>query len=102
MLAPQSKLTVRIKFMGDLATVIGQRTLKLEMPAGDTVRSLLASLSKTYGEPFTARVFAGPDKLHHYILIFVDGEHIKGHGGLDAKLGSGEVDVVMLPMFGGG
>ncbi len=102
MLAPQPTLTAQIKFMGDLPAVIGQRSLELEMPAGSTVRDLLASLSKTYGEAFTARVFSSPDKLHHYILIFVDGEHIKTRGALDAQLGNGEVDVVMLPMFGGG
>jgi len=102
MLAPQSRLTVRMKFMGDLTTIIGQRNLELEMPAESTVRDLFASLSKTYGEAFTARVFSNPTKLHHYILIFIDGESIKGQGALDAKLGKGEVDVVMLPMFGGG
>jgi hypothetical protein len=102
MLAPKPTLTARIKFMGDLPTVIGQRSLELEMPVGSTVRDVLASLSKTYGEAFTSRVFSNPTKLHHYILVFVDGENIKGHGGLDAKLGNGEVDLIMLPMFGGG
>jgi molybdopterin converting factor small subunit len=72
-LAPQAKIKVQVKFMGDLPAVIGQRSLELEMPAGSTVRGLLASLSKTYGEAFTARVFATPAKLHHYILVFVDG-----------------------------
>ncbi len=102
MLAVQPNLTVRVKFMGDLPAIIGQRSLQLEMPAGTTVRDLLASLSKSYGDAFTLRVFSGPEKLQHYILVFVDGENIKEHGGIDAKLGNGEVDVVMLPMFGGG
>ena len=102
MLVPQSKLTVRVKFMGDLPAVIGQRSLQLDMPAGTTVRDLLASLSKSFGDAFTLRVFSGPEKLHHYILVFVDGQNIKEHGGIHAKLGNGEVDVVMLPMFGGG
>jgi hypothetical protein len=108
MLAPQTKcvgkseLEIHIKFMGDLPAVIGARSLRLRMPAGSTVRSLFASLSKTYGEAFTARVFASPTKLHHYMLIFVDGEHLTARNALDASLGGGEVDVVMLPMFGGG
>ena len=101
-LAPQAKIKVQVKFMGDLPAVIGQRSLELEMPAGSTVRGLLASLSKTYAEAFTARVFATPAKLHHYILVFVDGEHLTPRNTLDAPLGNGEVDVVMLPMFGGG
>jgi len=103
MLAPQpSTLAVQVKFMGDLPTVIGRRSLSLEMPAGSTVGDLLARLSQTYGEAFTARVFMSPTKLHHYILIFVDGEHIKKDAVLESRLGNGEVDVVMLPMFGGG
>jgi hypothetical protein len=102
MLAPQSTLAVRIKFMGDLPAVIGQRCLEIAMPAGSTVRVLLASVSNTYGEAFAARVFSSPAKLHHYILIFVDGEHVATRRALDAQLGDGEVDVVMLPTFGGG
>ena len=100
--ARKSKLKVQVKFMGDLPAVIGQRSLELEMPAGSTIRDLFASLSKTYGEAFTLRVFATPTKLHHYILIFVDGEHLTASDALDASLGNGEVEVVMLPMFGGG
>lgn len=108
MLAPQPKvarkpeLEVQIKFMGDLPAVIGARLVRLRMPAESTVRDLLAFLSKTYGDFFTLRVFASPTKLHHYMLVFVDGEHLKARETLDALLGNGEVDVVMLPMFGGG
>lgn len=102
MLAPRSRLTVKVKFMGDLPAVIGQRMLQLEMPPNSTAGDLLACLSETYGEAFRARVFASPDKLHHYILVFVDGKNIKGNGGFDMPLGGGEVDVIMLPMFGGG
>jgi MoaD family protein len=95
-------LTIRVKFMGDLPTIIGQRSLELQMPIGSTVRDLLASLSKSYGEAFTLRVFSGADTLHHYILVFVDGESIKSREGIQTQLGNGDVDVVMLPMFGGG
>jgi molybdopterin converting factor small subunit len=102
MLALQPDLSVRVKFMGDLPAIIGQRSLQLAMPAGSTVRDLLASLSKTYGDAFRLRVFSGPEQLQHCILVFADGENIKDHGGLNAKLGNGEVDVIMLPMFGGG
>jgi len=102
MLAPPLKLSVRIRFMGDLPAVIGQRSLELELPAGNTVGDLFALLSESYGEAFTSRVFSRPGKLHHYMLVFVDGANIKGNGGLDAKLRNGEVDVVMLTMFAGG
>jgi hypothetical protein len=34
--------------------------------------------------------------------MFVDGKDIKGNGGFDVPLSKGDVDVIMLPMFGGG
>ena len=102
MAAVGSNLAVRVRFMGDLPAVTGQRNLLVSLPAGDTVGGLLESLSQRYGEDFRSRVFSGPTKLHHTMLIFVDGENIKQHGGLAAKLGASEVEVIMLPMFGGG
>jgi len=95
-------IDVRVKFMGDLPAVVGARSIQLSLPADHTVKNLLAHLSAAYGEAFTTRVFSSSGKLHHYILIFVDGAKIQGPAGFDRTLGNGEVDVVMLPMFGGG
>lgn len=97
-----STMVVRVKFMGDMSSIIGERNLDLALPQGATVADLLASLSKTYGEAFTSRVFIGPGKLFHTMLIFVDGEDIKERDGLATMLGNGEVEVIMMPMFGGG
>ena len=88
--------------MGDLPAVVGARIIGLSLPAETTVKDLLAQLSATYGEAFTSRVFSGSGKLHHYILVFVDGVKIQVPAELGKTLGRGEVDVVMLPMFGGG
>jgi hypothetical protein len=64
---------------------------------------LLVALSQRYGEAFTSRVFQPSGKLHHYILLFVDGKKVPPNSaGWSQTLGNGEVDVVMLPMFGGG
>ncbi len=94
---------VQVKFMGDLPTVVGQRTVLIELPVASTVEDLLAVLSERYGEAFTARVFQAPGKLHHYILLFVDGVKVPGdRSAWSRTLAGGEVDVVMLPMFGGG
>ena len=93
---------VRVKFMGDLPALIGQRLVVLKMPEGSTVGDLLWTLSKTYGDPFRSRVFSGPATLHHYMVVFVNGKNIKEIGGFSAKLDDGEIEVVMLPMFEGG
>jgi len=93
---------IRVTFMGELPSIVRRRSLQVSLPKDATVGELLESLSVTYGEVFTSRVFCAPGKLHHTLLIFVDGENIKECGGLAAKLGNGEVEVIMLPMFGGG
>ena len=102
MATKQSTLAVRVTFMGELPSIIGQRSLQVALPQGATVGELLESLSRTYGDKFTCQVFCGPGKLNHTMLIFVDGEDIKQRGGLAAKLGDSEVEVIMLPMYGGG
>ena len=102
MTVAQQSLTVHVRFMGDLPTIVGSRSVQVDMSEGATVRDLLTVLSNKYGEAFTVRVFSAPEKLHHYILVFVGGRDIKGRGGNHAKIGEGEVDVIMLPMFGGG
>lgn len=88
--------------MGDLPAVVGARIVELSLPAECTVKDLLAHLSATYGEAFTSRVFSKSGKLHHYVIVFVDGTKVQVPDGLERSLGRGEVDVVMLPMFGGG
>ena len=95
-------MVARVTFMGEMSSIVSERNLQITLPKGSTVGDLLASLSKTYGDAFRCRVFTSPGKLFHTMLIFVDGEDIKERGGLAASLGNGEVDVIMMPMFGGG
>jgi len=98
----QPTLAVRVKFMGDLPSLTGQRNLLVTLPEGATVGELLETLSRTYGDVFACWVFSGPGKLQHIMLIFVDGENIDQLGGLAAKLGNSEVEVIMLPIIEGG
>ena len=97
-----STIAVRVRFMGDLPALIGQREIVVTLPEGSTVADLMSNLSTTYGEAFTARVFSSPTKLHHYVLLFVDGQNVKQRGGLATKLSNSAAEIVMLPMFGGG
>ncbi len=102
MVTHQPTLAVRVKFMGDLPSLIGQRELGVTLPEGATVGDLLESLSRTYGDAFTCWAFSSPGKLRHTMLIFVDGQNIKLRGGLGAQLGNSEVEVIMLPIIAGG
>ena len=100
--ATTSTITVRVRFMGDLCALIGQQQIAVTLPEGSTMADLMSDLSTTYGEAFTARVFSSPTRLQHSVLLFVDGQNIKQRGGLAAKLGNSETEIVLLPMFGGG
>jgi len=93
---------VQVKFMGELPALLGTRGHHASLPPGATVGDLLALLSRHYGDDFARRAFSGPATLRHTMLVFVDGENIKGRGGLAASVGEGAVEVIMLPMFGGG
>ena len=95
-------ILIKVKFMGDLRAVVKKRDLEMTLPKGSTVGDLLTFLSDSFGDPFTSWVFSGPGKLHHYILIFLNGQNIKDVGGLGARLGDSEVEIIMLPMFEGG
>ncbi len=100
--AKDSRIDVRVKFMGDLPAVVGARSIALSLPAEHTVSDLLAHLSATYGEAFTSRLFSSSGRLHHSIVVFVDETKVQVPAELGKTLGKGEVDVIMLPMFGGG
>lgn len=95
---------VRVRFMGDLRAVVESRDLQISLPQGSSVGTLLGSLAERYGDPFAKWLFTGSGELHHYILIFVNGENIQDTGGLSTGLGEQEdqVEVIMLPMFEGG
>ena len=93
---------VQVRFMGDLPAVVGRREVMVSLSEGETVGDLLGFLSERFGKAFTDRVFSGPGKLQHTMVIFVNGENIDKRGGFAVKLGTGAVEVVMLPMFGGG
>ncbi len=95
-------IAVNVKFMGDLHAFLRRKDLVITLPRGSTIRDVLALLCERYGEPFTCRVFSSPGTLHHYILVFLNGQNIKEVGGLGAKLGDSEVEIIMLPMIEGG
>ncbi len=88
--------------MGDLPSILGKRKVQVSMPQDATVADLLESLSEMFGETFKGHVFSAPGKLRHTMLIFVGEDNIQNCGGLAVKLGDKDVEVIMLPMFGGG
>jgi len=100
--AEQPATEVHVSFMGELPSLIRERSLNISLSRTSCVGDLMELLNLKYGAAFSCRVFSAPGVLRQTMLVFVDGENIKERGGLAAKLGAGEVEVIMLPMFGGG
>lgn len=93
---------VKVKLMGDIAGVFGQRDLELAFPSGANVAQLLKGLCDRYGESFTKEVFNAAGGLMPTLVIFVNGEDIKELRGLDTPISGSKVEVVILPIFEGG
>ena len=66
---------------------------------GDTVRAVLTDLVARH-PALGARVFAG-DQLPTFLNVFVDGDDIRLHQGLDTPVGEAST-VVLLPAVAGG
>lgn len=93
---------VKVKLMGDIAGVFGQRDLELAFPHGSTVGQLLKGLCDRYGESFSKEVFNAAGGLMPTLVIFVNGDDIKNLKGLDTPISNSKVEVVILPIFEGG
>lgn len=92
----------RIRFIGDLPGIVGRRTDEVEMIDGCTFRNVLEVLCTRYGENFRQRMYCGLTRLQHTVVIFVNGDQLDEIGGIDARLHGNDVEILMLPMFGGG
>ncbi|MBI2916987.1 MAG: MoaD/ThiS family protein [Chloroflexi bacterium] len=94
--------TVKVRLMGELAGLFHPRELELPLPGPITVGEFLRRLSDPYGDAFSKKVFNSAGGLTNGVVVFVNGEDVKGLGGLDTPLPGGIVELIMLPVFEGG
>jgi molybdopterin converting factor small subunit len=67
---------------------------------GETVRQVLESLVETY-PPLRERIFDASDELPQFLNVFIDGTDVRLSEGLETKVGS-EAIVILLPAVAGG
>ncbi|MBI5628941.1 MAG: MoaD/ThiS family protein [Candidatus Rokubacteria bacterium] len=104
-------MSIRILFMGVIATVTGQKDLVLEAGPGATLREVLDRLEARYGPEFGMRVFRSqtpPRPLQMHTRIFVNNE-LATDETLDLALpsvgpeqGAAEVLIYLMPAASGG
>jgi molybdopterin converting factor small subunit len=95
-------ITVRVRTIGLLKSLISQGELDLELPANGTVQDVLDAMARTYGREVAAHLTAPVDAASHPPLrVTVNGRDI---GALDDRrtvLADGDDVLVLTPIAGG-
>lgn len=95
-------VTIKVCFLGELRSIAGRRGMDVTLAEGSTVETLVKHLCETLGETFTKQIYDQYGNLFRHVSIFTDGKSIDKADGLQTQLKSGDVDVLILPIFEGG
>lgn len=99
-MAVRPQIEVRLKLLGPLGRLAGQREATVSVDEGATVLELLAALAERWGPAFASAVFRTPGAPHTHLRVFLD----DADADVDTRLlGDGRgVTVMVLPIFEGG
>ncbi|HBH02751.1 MAG: hypothetical protein A2W08_09025 [Candidatus Rokubacteria bacterium RBG_16_73_20] len=94
---------IRLKLMGPLARLAGERETRLCVDETATVRDLLTLLAARYGPEFAGAIFRAPGEVHTHLRAFLD-EHDAELDDRVARAGgaAASVAVLVVPGFEGG
>lgn len=96
------EFTVKVSFLGAIRSLARRGEMEVALAEGSTLEDLLGHLSQCLGEAFARQLFYRDGTLLRHVSIFVNGQDVKGLAGLETRLAGGEVDVLILPTYGGG
>ncbi len=95
-------VTINVTFLGEIRSATRRRGMQVALAEGSTVADLLSCLSKRLGDTFDRLVFLGEGTLYPHVSIFVNGKDCKSLSGLETKLDKDDVDLFIVPTYGGG
>lgn len=95
-------MTVKVRTIGLLRSLLGRAELDVTLPEGGTVADLLAALAEACGEQ-VAPHFAEPQTAtgHPPLRVMVNGRDIAVLGGRRAVLQDGDEILMLTPIAGG-
>ena len=93
---------VRVKFLGALARLAGQRETSLAIDADATVADLLETMGRAYARGFGDAIFRAPGELQTYLRVFLDEREAGPADRVVAGGSAGEVALLVIPGFEGG
>jgi molybdopterin synthase sulfur carrier subunit len=92
---------MQVNFYATLRPIVGGRTVEVELPAGATVRDLVAALVERW-PPLRAQLLDQHGELYRHVHVFVNGRDAPMRpGGVDAPLAPGDT-VDVFPAVAGG
>jgi sulfur-carrier protein len=99
MTGTQDRMSITVKSFATLREVMDVQ-VRMDLPKGATIRSLLAGLSGRYNG-LDDRLFAAPETLRDFINILKNGRNIQFLAGLDTPLDDGDIIALFPPVAGG-
>ena len=93
------RITITVKSFATLREVMDAQ-IRMDLPKGATIRSLLAELTVRY-EGLDDLVFAAPDTLRDFVNILKNGRNVHFLAGLNTPLDEGDLIALFPPAAGG-
>jgi sulfur-carrier protein len=95
----RDRVTITVKSFATLREVMDMQ-IRLDLPAGATIRSLLADLTGRY-RGLDELLFTAPGVLRDLVNILKNGRNIHFLEGLDTPLDDGDLIALFPPVAGG-
>ena len=94
-------LNIKIMFLSILTDITDVAELNLKVEDNSTIRNILNQLASKFGAKFKENIFKTSNDLSKYVLITVNGKHIRLLEGLETKVQAGD-EISFIPAIAGG
>ncbi len=94
-------MQIKIMFLSILTDITDVEELNLTVEDNSTIRNMLTQLASKFGAKFEEMIFKTSSDLSKYVLITVNGKHIRLLEGLETKVQADD-EISFIPAIAGG